>query len=117
MQPLPLATREICRYRLGIMNRGTEAARREVCVRQRTDVDAQEWLNFPHPVKSELAAAALFLACVDWYGHQPELREIALTLEPGCVGHFSDLARRTRFDCGRFSNMLRYSLRHAQLAS
>jgi hypothetical protein len=99
------------------MTRITEAALLNFCTQQHTCFQPQAWLAYPHPVREELAAAALFLAAVDWYGHRKALQEIASTLEPGCVGHFAALAKRAGFDCGRFSNSLRHSLRHAPLAS
>ena len=48
---------------------------------------------------------ALFLAGVEWFGHRRELADVAVQLAPGAG--FADLARRTQFDCSRFSNRLR----------
>ena len=54
-----------------------------------------------------LAAAALFLAGVDWYGHRRDLLEIASILSPGSPGNLGNLVARTGFDLSRFSNHLR----------
>jgi hypothetical protein len=99
------------------MTRETEAALLEFCVAQHHRFDQTSWLAYSHPTPSEMAAVALFLSNVDWYGHQPALRNLADRLQPGCVGSFAELAKSVRFDCGRFSNSLKQALRHAHLAS
>jgi hypothetical protein len=99
------------------MTRISEAQLIDFCVRQQEDFEASAWMNYPHLPKPELAAVALFLAGMDWYGHGGALRGIAGPLEAGCVGHFAALAKRTGFDCGRFSNLLRRFLGHAPFPS
>ncbi len=99
------------------MTRDSEARLLQFCVRQSTAFDAAEWCSFSHPDPDELAAAALFLAGVDWYPHHAGLLEAAEALRPGCTGRLSALVSRTGFDCSRFSNMLRRQLAHAPVAS
>lgn len=89
------------------MDREAEEFLLDFCHRQRLDFNVDAWFAFPCSNNDELAAAALFLSCVDWYGHEDELRLVADTLRPGCVGHFSRLAKAVRFDCSRFSSMLK----------
>jgi len=48
----------------------------------------------------ELAAAALFLSAVDWYGNRVALREVAAKLHDG--DWLAELVRTTGFDCSRF---------------
>ena|SRR3569623_1407274 len=99
------------------MNRESEANLLEFCVRQHGDFRGADWLVYTHADKGELAAACLFLACQDWYGHGEELAEVAERMQPGCGGRLSALVSATGFDCSRFSNMLRRELRHALVAS
>lgn len=94
------------------MNRESEAALLEFCAQQRGDFSAAAWLAYSGLPHDELAAAALFLAGVEWFGHRRELVDVAAQLVPGAG--FADLARRTAFDCSRFSNLLR---RHHALAA
>lgn len=94
------------------MNRESEAALLEFCAHQRGDFSTAAWLAYPGLPHDELAAAALFLAGVEWFGHRTELLDVAEHLSPGA--RFGDLARRTAFDCSRFSNLLR---RHHALAT
>jgi hypothetical protein len=95
------------------MNRETEARLLEFAARQHRSFVAGEWLDFDHPEIDELAAAALFLAGVDWYGHRRELLEIASIISPGSPGNLGNLVARTGFDLSRFSNHLRRLLDHA----
>lgn len=97
------------------MDRESEDRLFEFCRRQRDCFSGADWLAMPLPgvSKDELAAAALFLSCVDWYGHEDELRRVAQTLHPGCVGHFAELAKSAHFNCSRFSSMLRARLSYA----
>lgn len=95
------------------MNRESEAALLEFCAQQRGDFSPAAWMEYAGLPREEVAAAALFLAGVDWFGHRPELLAVAAELQPGAG--FGELARRTTFDCSRFSNLLRR--RHAHAAS
>lgn len=99
------------------MNRESEAVMLEFCAQQREHFDATAWVDARLLPRDETAAVALFLAGGDWYGCRAQLLEVAERLEPGCVGHFSALSRRTGFDCSRFSTMLRRRLDHAPAAS
>ena len=95
------------------MNREFEDRLLNFCVNQKSDFDSDAWAMFDAPDPDEMAATALFLAAVDWYGHEDELCRVAEQLHPGCIGHLAALIKATRFDCGRFSNMLRMRLKHA----
>ncbi|MEI7820002.1 MAG: hypothetical protein WCK55_03725 [Verrucomicrobiota bacterium] len=95
------------------MNRESEAALLEFCAQQRGDFSAAAWMEYDRLPREEVAAAALFLAGVAWFGHEAELRTVAAALGQGAG--FADLARRTSFDCARFSTLLRR--RHALAAS
>jgi hypothetical protein len=92
------------------MNRITEAELFDFCVRQKNDFSIERWLAFGQLSRAELAACALLLASVDWYGHRAELREVADRIYPGITGKFSELIKLTGFDCARFSSMLRKRL-------
>ena len=90
---------------LPTMNRESEAALLEFCAQQRGDFFPAAWLAYDALPHDELAATALFLAGVEWFGHRRELHDVAGQLAPDA--RFADLARRTAFDCSRFSNLLR----------
>jgi len=99
------------------MNRESEARLLEFCVRQHQNFEPAAWADFDAVSREELACTVLFLAGVDWYGREAELSLQADQLASGSRGHFSALASRTQFDCGRFSNMLRRELDHAASSS
>jgi hypothetical protein len=99
------------------MTRDTEASLLQFCAAQRGGFDPDQWLACPHADRSELTAAALFLAGVDWYGHRAELLRVAENLTPHSTGRLSTLVSRTGFDLSRFSNMLRRRLEYAPAAS
>jgi len=99
------------------MNRDTEDSLLQFCLAQRTNFDAARWKACLHPDREELAAATLFLAGVDWYGHKAELLHVAESLLPANSGGLAALVSRTGFDLSRFSNMLRRRLQHAPAAS
>lgn len=92
------------------MDRVAEAALLDFCAKQKTEFSAQRWHEFEAVENTELAAAALFLAGVDWYGHKEELIAVTEHLRPGYVGKFSQLAKESAFDCSRFSSMLKVRL-------
>jgi hypothetical protein len=94
------------------MKREAESQFLEFCVRQREAFSPQDWLSFAALPKDELAAAALFLGGVDWFGHQRELLAVASDLHGVGMEQFSDLVMRTDFSCSRFSSMLKARLRH-----
>jgi len=94
------------------MDRASETALLNFCVKQKDGFAAQKWHEFGAVKNDELAAVALFLAGVDWYGHREELLEVAEHLRPGYVGKFSQLAKESAMDCSRFSNMLKMRLIH-----
>lgn len=75
------------------MNRESEAALLEFCAQQRGDFSPAAWLAFEELPPDELAATALFLAGVEWFGHRRELLDAAAQLAPGAG--FADLARRS----------------------
>ena len=94
------------------MTRESEAALLEFCAHQREQFDEKAWLEVPHPDASEFRTAALFLAGVDWYGHEAPLRAVAKKLAADCPGRISELVKRTGFDLARFSVSLRRILNH-----
>ncbi|WP_043587632.1 hypothetical protein [Geminisphaera colitermitum] len=109
------------------MNRHTEARLLEFCASQHRRFSAQAWVAFPEkngcflpptpsthppPPPANLGGGAAFLANTGWFGHRQELLAIAETLSPGSTGKFTNLAAATRFDCPRFSGMLRACLAH-----
>lgn len=95
-----------------MLARGIEERVLKFCAAQRRGpFSTNEWLRMAGVVvEPELAVVALFLAGGDWYGHQVELESVAEQLLPGCVGHFAELAKHTRFECSRFGNMLKMEL-------
>lgn len=96
------------------MNRESEAALLDFCARQKDAFQEASWLGqAPLADRREMAAVCLFLAGVDWYGHKPALVRLAQTLLDGAATSFEVLARAVRFDCLRFSSMLKRRLRHA----
>ncbi len=105
------------KYTPARMNRESEAEILEFCAQQRDGFDAAAWVKICILPPQEMAAVALFLAGVDWYGFRQGLLEVAEHFQPGCAGQLSVLVRRTGFDCSRFSNHLRRRLAHAPAAS
>jgi hypothetical protein len=94
------------------MDRVAEMELLDFCAKQKARFSVQRWHEFGSVKNSELAAAALFLAGVDWYGHKDDLLDVAEHLHPGYVGKFSQLAKESAMDCSRFSNMLKARLAH-----
>jgi len=92
------------------MTRLTESQLLDFCAQQRGALDPARWAQFSIVNRDELAAAALFLAGVDWFGHKEPLRQIAEELLPDRSCELSELVRDIGFDCARFSNMLRRKL-------
>ncbi|MGK0185792.1 MAG: hypothetical protein ACI9R3_001573 [Verrucomicrobiales bacterium] len=89
------------------MTRITESQLLDFCTRQHEIFDSAEWREFSAVDRLELAATALFLSGVDWFGHREELPKITAELFPDWQGRFRELVSETNFDCSRFSNMLR----------
>jgi hypothetical protein len=83
------------------MNRESEARLLEFCVEQHRCFGSSAWLAFDAVSRIGLAAAAHFLAGVDWFGKPRELLRVVEMLQPGGVGNFSALARESRFDVSR----------------
>lgn len=94
------------------MTREAESQLLDFCVQQRETFSPLDWLRFRSVNSDVLATTALFLAGVDWYGHREQLLDVAGQLQEGCVGQLPEMAKRTDFSCGRFSNMLRARLKH-----
>ena len=99
------------------MRREAESKLLKFCVQQRENFVRDDWINFREVEKSELAACAVFLSQVDWYPHGEVLRELAEELHEGSSRSISGHLRATRFDCSRFSNMLRGKLAHETSAA
>jgi hypothetical protein len=100
------------------MNREQEEKLLSFCASQHDSFRADAWLEFEHPDRAELAVTAGFLATSDWYGHQKELAQIADRLVPGSWEGLLDAIETSRFDCLRFTTMLRREMHdHAGITS
>jgi len=86
----------------------------DFCVRQRDNFAPLEWHRFAAVPRDMLASVALFLAGVDWYGHEEILSKLAGELQPDARARWREMLERTDFETGRFSQMLRARLRHEQ---
>lgn len=95
------------------MNRESESELLNFCAAQRGNFCADAWTQFDRVEKREMAAVCLFLAGVDWFGHEHGLREAAKALLGDVETTFGSLARALRFDCSRFANSLKRRLCHA----
>lgn len=96
------------------MTREAEEQLLDFCVRQREHFSRSEWLGFEAVSRELLASVALFLAAVNWYGHEEPLLTVADQLLPGAQSRWRELLERRDFETGRFSQMLRARLRHEQ---
>jgi hypothetical protein len=92
------------------MNRDSESRLVGFCVEQHGGFDAGAWLQCSAVSPAELAAAARYLAGVEWYGHRGALAAVAAELSPAA---FAELARATDFDASRFAGRLKAHLQHA----
>jgi len=95
------------------MIRESESELLDFCAMQRREFCTDAWTQFEPLEKREMAAVCLFLAGVDWFGHENGLREAAQKLLIGVPMTFGALARSLRFDCPRFANLLKRRLGHA----
>lgn len=95
------------------MTRESESELLSFCATQRGDFCADAWTQFDRVEKREMAAVCLFLAGVDWFGHKQKLDAVATRLLDGVPATFESLAKALRFDCLRFSSMLKRRLGHA----
>ncbi len=95
------------------MTRESESELLHFCASQRREFCEDAWTSFAPIEKQEMAAVCLFLAGVDWFGHQQDLRNAARKLLNGAETTFGVLARSLRFDTPRFANSLKRRLRHA----
>ena len=96
------------------MNRESESLLVGFCVEQHGRFDTGAWARFSAVGPAELAAAARYLAGVDWYGHRAALGNVAAALSPL---RFAELAHATGFDASRFSGLLKAHLRQAERLS
>lgn len=90
-------------YSSETMNREAESRLIDFCVEQYGRFNPAAWENFTAVTSLELAAVARFLAGVEWFGHQTELREVA---DRVTSARFAELARDTRFSPSRFAGLL-----------
>jgi hypothetical protein len=98
------------------MKRDIENRLLDFCSRQKARFGLSAWLA--SPLSSDIkATAALYLANTSWFGHRRALLNIAERMHPGCVGHFSEMARMTGFDPSRFRGRLQARLAHEQSVS
>lgn len=95
------------------MTRESESELLHFCATQRGEFREDAWTSFAHIEKQEMAAVCLFLAGVDWFGHEQGLRAAARTLLNGVETTFGTLAASLRFDTPRFANSLKRRLAHA----
>ena len=65
------------------MTRESESELLHFCATQRGEFHEDAWTSFPHIEKQEMAAVCLFLAGVDWFGHEHGLRAAAHRLLNG----------------------------------
>ncbi len=79
------------------------------CVAQQGRIEREAWLAKKEPI---YAAAARFLAEMDWYGDRATLLEIAESMAPAAGGLLSEIVKRTEFDCARFAHLLPHYLSH-----
>lgn len=95
------------------MTRESESELLHFCASQRGEFCEDAWTGFDRIGKQEMAAVCLFLAGVDWFGHEQGLRRAARNLLEGVETTFGTLARSLSFDCPRFANSLKRRLGHA----
>lgn len=95
------------------MTRDSEAQLLDFCTRQHGAFQESAWLEAQMVPHDEKVAACLFLSGTDWYGYSDRLLGLAEKLSPGCSDKVGDILRGLRFDCLRFSTLLRRELRHA----
>ncbi len=95
------------------MTRESESELLDFCASQRGEFHEDAWTTFAPIEKKEMAAVCLFLAGVDWFGHEHGLQRAARKLLDGAETTFSALVASFHFDCPRFSNMLKRRLGHA----
>ena len=98
------------------MKRDIENQLLDFCFQQNVRFGLSAWLDSPLPSDVK-ATVALYLANTSWFGSRRVLLEIAERLHPGCVGHFSEMARLTGFDPSRFRGRLQATLAHEQIVS
>lgn len=89
------------------MDRVSEEKVLDFCQSQYHVFDKDAWLRLDHADKKELALTAIFLAALPWYGHEEALVEVAEKLFPGIGENMTAAIIEKKFDCGRFSAMLR----------
>ena len=92
------------------MTRESESELLHFCATQRGEFCEDAWTTFAPIEKQEMAAVCLFLAGVDWFGHEQGLRRAARNLLNGAETTFAPLAIALRFDTPRFSNRLKRRL-------
>ncbi len=98
---------------MAVMTRESESELLHFCATQRGEFREDAWTSFDHVEKQEMAAVCLFLAGVDWFGHERGLRAAARRLLNGVETTFGALALSLHFDCPRFANSLKRRLGHA----
>lgn len=96
------------------MNRDSEALLLDFCARQKGAFQEIDWLESRIVDRQEMAVVCRFLAGADWYGHKQTLLNIAERLVAGSTENFVEMLKQVRFDCLRFSSMLKRRLRHAR---
>lgn len=92
------------------MTRESESELLSFCASQRGDFRADAWTQFDHVEKREMAAVCLFLAGMDWFGHEGGLRSAARNLIDGATTSVSKLVSELKFDLPRFASRLKRKL-------
>lgn len=95
------------------MNRESEASLLDFCAYQKGAFQESAWLDSQFVSREEMATVCLFLAGVDWYGHKQSLLRLTQNFVPGSIPSFESLVGSVRFDCLRFSSMLKRRLLNA----
>ena len=100
------------------MTRESEAQLIDFCLAQARAFDRSAWMGFDAVSRETLAVAARQIAGMDLEAayQRHSFLSIADELAPEWTG-IAELARRTRFDLARFSNLIRRAEHHALAAS
>lgn len=94
------------------MNRAEFSQLIDFAASQKTHFSKEAWLEFSKSFakNKEFEVAVLFLSQTSWFGFRDQLESISEEL--GIDSNLSDLVKTTRFECSRFSNMLKAKIHH-----
>jgi hypothetical protein len=94
------------------MRREAENTLLNFCLEQRRNFSPEKWLNLPGLTADEMAVVARFLSGVSWYGNREQMLGVASRLSPDSGANLSEMVKTQRFDCSRFSGLLRAKIQH-----